>query len=192
MNWPFAPSLKKKEVLLLRPLDYRGETLPVDNETDRGVYCRKIKGVSRLFFKFGPAWTFPNVIRFLGVEGTPITAHPTIEGLKIPLEDFLREVWKKDEKDNEYYYDKLPDHLRLPLETDIGVICGLKATMPDESMDLKSLNADALLKESDAAQMKEFGKSTPKKDWKRDMTTFIIPAALGFFAGIVVQLKGWF
>ncbi|OGN91079.1 MAG: hypothetical protein A2Z70_00745 [Chloroflexi bacterium RBG_13_48_17] len=186
MNWPFAPSLKKKEVLLLRPLDYRGETLPVENETDRGVYCRKIKGVNRLFFKFGPAWTFPNVIRFLGVEGTPITAHPTIEGVKIPIKDFLLEVWPKGA------YDAMPDTLKNPIETDIGVICGIKATMPDENMDLESLNADALLKEADAAQMKEFGKSTPKKDWKRDMTTFLIPAALGFFAGIVVQLKGWF
>jgi len=182
---PFNPSLKRKEILLLRPLDFRGETLPVGTETDKGLYCKKINGVSKLFFKFGPAWTFPHMIRFLGVEGTPITAHPTIEGIKIKVSDFLKEVWPPGT------YEKMPEELRNPIETDYGVICGLKATMPDENLDLGSLDVDALLRESDAAQMKDFGESTPKKNFVKDNLPILVFGFLCFIAGAFANLKKW-
>lgn len=187
----FSPRTKKKEVLLLKPLDYRGEILPVDSESDRGVYTHKIKGVNRTFFKFGPAWTFPNVIRFLGVEGTPLTGHPTIEGFKITVRDFLKEVWGKDEDGNDFY-DKLPDNLRTPIESEYGIICGLKTVMPDERMDLTEINANSVLNESNIAMMRDYAKSTPKKNTVRDTINFLLPVLFGFFLGIVVQMKGWF
>lgn len=187
MNLPFlGPPRKRKEVLLLRPLDFRGEVHKVERETDHGIHCVKSHGVKPFFFKWGPAWTFPTLIRFIGVEGTPMTAHPTLEGMKIKVSDFLKEVWPPDT------YEKLPDDLRNPIETDYGFICGIKATMPDEGMDLAGLQADAVLTESDIYHMENFGKHRPKKEVLRDIVNMLIPIALGFFAGIVAQSKGWF
>ena len=187
----FGPKVKKKEVLLLKPTDFRGEVIPVESESDRGVYTRKVKGISRTFFKFGPAWNFPNVIRFIGVEGTPLTAHPTTEGFKITVRDFLKEVWGKDEEGDDYY-DKLPDKLRVPVEAEYGIICGLKTVLPGENMDLTEINANSVLNENNISMMRDYAKSTPKKSNTRDIINFLIPVALGFFVGIVVQIKGWF
>ena len=58
----------KKEVMLLRPNDNRYATLPVDRETDEGVYCKKVDGIQYRFYKTGPGWT-GGMVRFLGVEG---------------------------------------------------------------------------------------------------------------------------
>ena len=180
---------KKKEVLLLRPLDFRGEVLRVERETDNGLHCSKYEGVKHMFFKFGPAWTFSDTIRFLGVEGTPLTAHPTLDGLKIPISDFLREVWPENT------YEKLPNELRNPIESDYGIICGIKAIMPDETLDedIKSIKADSILLEQDIMQMENFGKSTPKKTiLSRDTLMSIIIGILCFIAGAYSNLKGWF
>lgn len=181
---------KRKTVKLLRPLDYRGEDYPVKLESEKGFHCKASGGVEKLFIKWGPAWTFPNEIVAFGVEGTPLIAHPTLEGVKIPVKDWLRETWGKDEM-GDFYYDKLPDDLRNPVETDMGIICGIKATMPDEDMDLSSIEIDSILRESDAAQMREFGKSTPKKNALKDNLTMIIAMALSFFVGMLAEMKGW-
>jgi len=187
LNLPFSgPPRKRKEVLLLRPLDFRGEVHKVERETEHGIHCVNSGGVKPFFFKWGPAWTFPNLIRFIGVEGTPMTAHPTLEGMKIKISDFLKEVWPPGS------YEKLPDKLRNPIETDYGFICGIKATMPDETMDFTGLQADAVLTESDIYHMENFGKYRPKKEILKDLIPTLILIVLSFFTGMLAQMKGWF
>lgn len=182
----------RKTVKLLRPLDYRGEDFPVKLETEKGFHCKVAGGVEKLFIKWGPSWTFPNEIVAFGVEGTPLTAHPTLENVKIPISDWLREAWGKHEDGSgDYIYDRLTDRMRNIVETDMGIICGIKATMPDENMDISSLEIDSILREADAAQMREFGKSTPKKNALRDNLTMIIAMALSFFVGMLAEMKGW-
>ena len=181
----FGPKRVKKTVKLLRPLDYRGEDFKVSLETTVGFHCKQKGGADKLFIKWGPAWTFPNEIIAFGVEGTPLTAHPTLEGVKIPVNEFLKAVWP------EGIYDNLPDHLRNPVETDMGIICGIKATMPGESMDLSQIDTASILRESHAIQIKEYGKSTPKKNALRDNLVTIVAMVLSFFVGMLAQMKGW-
>ena len=180
-----GPRRVKKTVKLLRPLDYRGENFPVKMESEKGFHCKAVGGVEKLFIKWGPVWTFPGGIEAFGVEGTPLTAHPTLEGVKIPVSDFLKEIWTEE------VYDNLPDKLRNPIEGDVGIICGIKATLPGEDMVLSGLEINSILRESDAAQMREFGKSTPKKNVLKDNLVTLIAMALSFFVGMLAEMKGW-
>jgi len=186
------PRRTRKTVKLLRPLDFRGENFPVKLESEKGFHCKASGGVEKLFIKWGPSWTFPEGIEAFGVEGTPLIAHPTLENMKIPVSDWLREAWglHKDGS-GDFIYDRLTDRMKNIVETDMGIICGIKATMPDESMDLSSLEIDSILRESDAAQMREFGKSTPKRNALKDNLTTIIAMALSFFVGMLAEMKGW-
>ena len=183
------PRRMKKTVKLLRPLGFRGENfrVPPDGETAKGFHCKSPSGKGeKLFIKWGPSWTFPDGIEAFGVEGTPLTAHPTLEGIKIPVSDFLQETWGKD------VYDNLPDKLRTPIETDMAVICGIKATMPGEDMDLSQIETSSILRESHAANIKNYGLSTPKKNALTDNLITIVAMALSFFVGMLAQMKGWF
>jgi len=184
----FGPKRMKKTVKLLRPLGFRGENfrVPPDGETEKGFHCKSPGGKGeKLFFKWGPTWSFPDGIEAYGVEGTPLTAHPTLEGLKIPVSDFLQETWGKE------VYDNLPDKLRTPIETDMAVICGIKATMPGEDMDLSQIETSSILRESHAANIKNYGLSTPKKNALTDNLITIVAMALSFFVGMLAQMKGW-
>jgi len=187
MNLFGSPKQRKKTVKLLRPLDFRGENFPVkrDGETDKGFHCKQKGGLEKLFIKWGPSWSFPDGIEAFGVEGTPLTAHPTLEGVKIPVSDFLKEIWTED------VYNNLPDKLRIPVESDIGIICGIKATMPGEDMDLSQIETSSILRESHAANIKNYGLSTPKKNALRDNLMTLIIGGLCFFFGMLAQMKGW-
>jgi len=176
---------KKKIVAQLRPLDFRGEEHNVKTETDRAIHCKTKDGKDKMFFKWGPAWTFPNKILFLGVDGTPLTASPSVKGLKIPIKDFLTEVWPKGT------YEKLKPELKTPIEGEIGVICAIDAAMPDAALGLDKLEITSIMKESYTVQLKEFGKQVLKKDMVRENLITIIAMALSFFCGAFASMKGW-
>jgi len=184
------PRRMKKTVKLLRPLDYRGETFKVKLESENGYHCQASEGTEKLFIKWGPSWTFPGEIVAFGVEGTPLTAHPTLDNLEIPVSDFLREVWGKHE-DGDYVYDHFDVEMRNKVESDIGIICGIKATMPDKNIDVSSIDIDNILREADAAQMREFGKYKPKKNALTENMITLVAMALSFFVGMLAQMKGW-
>ena len=177
--------VKKKTVAWLRPLDFRGEELAVKSESDKAVYCKTNDGKEKMFFNWGPAWTFANKILFFGVVGTPLTAHPSIKGLRISLKDFLTEVWPTGT------YEKLKPELKIPIESEMEVICAIDAAMPDPGIGLDQLEITSIMKESHSVQIKEFGKMTQKKDMVRENLVTIIAMILSFFVGAFASMKGW-
>jgi len=176
---------KKKIVAQLRPLDFRGEEHKVKSESDKAIYCKTNDGKEKMFFKWGPAWTFANKILFFGVDGTPLTAHPSITGLRIPLKDFLTLVWPEGQ------YKSLRPALKIPIESAMGVICAIDAAMPDPGLGLDKLEISSIMKESHSVQIKEFGKQTQKKDMVRENLITIIAMILSFFVGAFAVTKGW-
>lgn len=178
---------QRKEVMLLRPNDGRFATLPVDRETDEGLYCRKVGGVQHRFYKTGPGWT-GNLVRFLGVEGTPLISYIK-EGTKkieTPVSEFLKFVW------GEGPYKKLPNALKKPLEEGIGLIVTVDPIIPDKKYHLDQVMADAILTESDIANLDEFGKGTPKKEAMKELVANAIQILLGAFAMYFAVHQGWF
>jgi len=165
----------KKSVLLLRPNGFRYTTLPVQRETDEGLYCRRVGGISYRFFKTGPGWTEKEV-KFLGVEGTPLISWIK-EGtsIKTSIPEFLKFVW------SEKVYNKLTEALKKPLEEGIGVIVTVDPIIPDKKFGLDQVMSDAILAESDRANLEEFGKGTPKKETMKELVMNIFQILLGAF-----------
>jgi len=166
----------KREVMLLRPNDNRFTDLPVERETDEGVYCGKVDGIQYRFYKTGPGWT-GKIVRFLGVEGTPLISYiKSRKSVTTTVEKFLRFKW------GDKSYDKLPNALRKPLEKGTGVIVTIDPVIPNKKYKLDQVMADAILKESDIANLEEFGKGTPRKETMRQLTADAFKILLGAFA----------
>ena len=176
----------RKEVMLLNPNDGRFATLPVDRETDEGLYCKKVGGVQHRFYKTGPGWT-GGLIRFIGVEGTPLISYiKKKEDVKTTVEEFLRFKW------GDGPYDKLPNALRKPIEKGTGIVVTIDPIIPDKKYKLDQVMADAILTESDIANLDEFGKGTPKKETMKELVANTIQILLGAFAMYFAVNQGWF
>ena len=176
----------RREVMLLRPNDNRYATLPVDRETDEGVYCKKVDGIQYRFYKTGPGWT-GSMVRFLGVEGTPLISYiKSKKEVVTTVSEFLRFKW------GDKAYDKLPNALKKPLEKGTGIIVNIDPIIPDKKYNLDQVMADAILKESDVANLEEFGKGTPKKETMKELVANAIQILLGAFAMYFAVNQGWF
>jgi len=184
-------SKRRKEALLLRPADHRAAVLKVKRETDVGLQCAKYEGLEYRIFKHGPAWSFPNMDRFLVVEGTPVTTYinEEEENHSVTVQEFLKFAWG-DEK----FYNKLPDNLKEPLEGKWGATVTVKPVEIEPGVEkiLDKIKAGGLLREHNIGVFEDFAESKPKRDKMKDLITFMTPILLGFFAGIVVTMKGWF
>lgn len=175
----------------MRPTDHRAATLKVKRETDVGLQCAKYEGIEYRIFKHGPAWSFPDVDRFLVIEGSPITSYIGADekNHNVTVPEFLKFAWG-DEK----LYNKLPDNLKKPLEGGWAATVTVKPEELDPGVKnvLDKLKAGAILREHTIGMLEDFAVSEPKKDKVKDFVAFMIPILLGFFAGIVVTMKGWF
>ena len=175
----------QKEVMLLRPNDGRYTTLPLDRETDEGLYCKKRDGISYRFYKTGPGWT-ERMVRFLGVEGTPLISYIKAgENITTTVSEFLRFKW------GDGPYNKLPDALRKPIEEGTGLIVTVDPIIPKKEFGLDRVMADAVLAESDRANLDEFGKGTPKKEGMKQLTLDISKILLGAFAMYFLIYQGY-
>ena len=177
----------RKEVMLLRPNDGRFATLPVDRETDEGLYCKKVGGVQHRFYKTGPGWSGGGLVRFLGVEVTPLISYikKKLE-VTTTIEEFLRFKW------GDGPYDKLPKTLKNPLEKGTGIVITIDPIIPNKKYNLDQVMADAILTESDIANLDEFGKGTPKKETMKELVANAIQILLGAFAMYFAVNQGWF
>jgi hypothetical protein len=184
---------KKKEVLLLRPVDHRGAKLNVKRESDAGLKCHKYEGIEYLVYKHGPGWSFAKEDKFLAVEGTPITTYISQDDelKEVSVLEFLRFAWGDTN-----YYNRLPDELKDLLEGTgdhrWAATVTVKPQELDPMLELDPLKAQAILREHNIEMMEDFAQAEPKRDKLKDALTTMIPILLGFFAGIVAQMKGWF
>ena len=177
----------KREVMLLRPNDSRFADLPIARETDEGLYCRKVDGINYRFYKTGPGWTGSGLVRFLGVEGTPLISYiKQSEYVKTSIEKFLRYAW------GDKVYEKLTDDLKRPLEDGTGLVVTVDPIIPEKKYSLDRVKADSILKESDIANLEEFGKGTPKKEAMKDLAMNVVQILLGAFAMYFAVNQGWF
>jgi len=183
---------KRREVFLLRPKDHRADEFRVSRETDVGLQCAKHEGVVWRIFKHGPAWGFPKVDRFLAIEGEALTSYVTEDDDKVEatVPEFLELAWGKQA------YDRLPSSLKDPLMgTENHKWAATVTVAPnefDEDLGLDKLKAAAILKEHNIGMFEDFARAEPKKDKLKTLITQIMPILLGFFAGMVFQIKGWF
>lgn len=166
----------KKTVMLCRPNDGRFVDLPVARETDKGLYCKKVEGINYRFYKTGPGWTGSGLVRFLGVEASPLISYiKDSEYVKTNIEKFLRFAW------GDKVYDKLSNDLKRPLEDGTGLVFTVDPIMPDKDYGLDRVMADSILKESDIANLEEFGKGTPRKETMKELAMNIFQILLGAF-----------
>jgi len=183
----FREAGMKKTVMLLRPNDGRFVDLPIASETDEGLYCKKVDGLNYRFYKTGPGWTGSNLVRFLGVEGTPLISYiKESEYVKTSIEEFLRYAW------TDKVYDKLTKNLKRPLEDGTGLVVTVNPIIPDKSFGLDRVMANSILKESDIQNLADFGKGTPKKETMKDLAMNIVQILLGAFAMYFAVNQGWF
>lgn len=176
-----------KEVLLLRPRDKRGLTIPVALESDIGLTCKKTEGIVRRFLKAGPSWTFASktkvVTRFLGLEGTAYTvAIKGNEMTQVSLEDTLRLLWGDK-------YNKLPEDLKDPIEKDkVGVTIGVQPI--EEQEEMIPMSSDDLHDAGDGVVLEKLAAGAqPSK--KMEIYQFIMGAIAGAFIMYLSVMQGW-
>lgn len=180
-------SKPRKEVLLLRPRDRRGETLPVTKETDRSLTCGKSNPIHR-FIKLGPGYSFHDsgklVTRFWGIEGTAYTADLATGKLQGPLSDYLREIaWDPD------FYDRLPDDRKKAIETAKSGIIVEPVSIDEESYGLPTLTGDDVNDEGDSVLLQRIAQGTKQSTAKREFYQLLTGVLIGFgLAAILLRL----
>jgi len=161
------PGQSKEEVMLCNTTDFSFRTLQVEKNTEEVLYCKKRDGVHWRFFKEGPGWK-EKITRHLAAEGYPLITW-LAEGVKVtkPLEDFLRTIWGDEA------YNKLPELLRNKIvDPKVGCTVTIKPKLPDEESvmaKMGELKADAMLYDSDLANLNTFGMSKEVKKWQETL-----------------------
>lgn len=167
----------KKEVMLIHPEDYRYDILEVTNETDLCAVTKPHNGVVRRLWKHGPALSQGKTYRFLAVEGRPVTTWLTDDEKEVEgsIKQFLTYSW------GEEVYRNLPVELKRKIETDWMATVSVQPVYFEDVGAVQKLKSDEWLFESDLMAMDNFGKSTPKKDWKSDLVNKLMLLAVGAF-----------
>lgn len=178
-----------KEVLLLRPRDKRGLVVPIAQETDLGLICKKTGGIMRRFLKAGCAWTFTIrgkvVTRFIGLEGTAYTA--ILKGkeiVNISLEEALRIVWDDD------FYDKIPPERKEAVEKDKWGITIEVSPIVEEEEGLIPMSSDDLHDADDDVVLSKIAKGA-NPSAKREIYQFAMGAIAGGFLVYLSVMQGW-
>lgn len=184
----FLKAKPRKEVLLLRPRDRRGEALPVTQETDRSLKCGKSNPIHR-FIKVGAGYVFniggTMVTRFFGIEGSAFTATLGSGLMKGTIPDYLREVWGKEQ------YEKIPLDMRSPLESGkIGIIIEPEPISGKEH-GLPDLTSDEVDDESDHVMLSRIA-AAQAPSTKREFYQMLVGIAIGFGAAAILLRLGWF
>jgi hypothetical protein len=163
--------LSNKVITVLQPRDKRAFDLPITEETDTALICRKIggKGVERRFYKAGPGWHYINgAVRFFGLEGKGYTAILP-EGADKPktmtLPNALKSLW------GEEAYKKAPEKLREVVENHVFGVTIIPDKIPDDDK-FKTISSENIDKENIKDAMDVLGKKLRQKN-KMDRNTFI-------------------
>ncbi|MFX0209083.1 MAG: hypothetical protein ACFFDT_24075, partial [Candidatus Hodarchaeota archaeon] len=133
-------SLSGKTISVFRPRDKRIFDIPVSEETDEWLICRKIgnMGVERRFLKAGPGWTYTSgAVRFLGLEGKGYTVILNEgEEKEVTLLNALKSLWGDA-------YNSAPQKLREIVENHtFGITVIPTKVEGDEQYTVSSENID--------------------------------------------------
>jgi len=173
-----------KKVLLLRLRDYRGQDLTVSQETDLGLFCKAVKGVTHRFIKVGPAWVFHEggrmITRFIGIEGTAYTGLIKGDGtVNVSVKDFLVFLW------GEVFYNGIPKEQRDKVENDVIGITVAVERGDEEDSGLPTLTASDINDENEAVVLNKLADPSDKKTGDTFMKTvinFLLGASVMYFA----------
>lgn len=172
-----------KRVLLLRPRDHRGKSLQTIQETDLGIVCRAVKGVTHRFIKVGPSWVFHEggrmVTKFFGIEGTAYSG--VVKGddfAKVSVREYLVFLW------GEVFYNGIPKVQRDKVEDDVMGITIAVDKIDEEEAGLPTLTASDINDENDnivLSKIAEPQKGKTSDTVIRTLTNFILGAAVTYF-----------
>lgn len=177
-----------KKVLLFQPNGNRLQELKVTKETELAVIAENTDGSEYRVYKHAPAWNCEKDVKFLAVEGEPVTAYidATEESTWVTIKEFLEKIWTKDILDN------LPETLKLPLEAKwLSQITVVPTEINKDAYDtLGILRADLLLHDANVEMFNDAAAATEKENKVDNIVDFLIKAALGAFAMYFLVKQG--
>ena len=187
----FMRGKSEREVELLRPRDSRGHILKVVQETDIGLMCKKVKGVTHRFIKAGKGWTFDMgghmVTRFFGIEGKAYTALVKQSGTEnVSVAEYLKWLWGNK------FYSQIPEQQRHTVETDIvGITVSIDPFDPKSvGPELPSLSADDVHDQDDNTMLSRFASSTGGEKGGTSWIPFIVSFVLGAMVMFFLMSRG--
>ncbi len=188
-----------REVMYLRERDRRGERLSIEEETAPSLSCKKRKGASLKFFKYGGSYVFSEggkmVTRFFGKEGTAYTYKfqgaegngEEVTAVKIgsgSLEDALIHVWGED------FYKEVPDAQKKLVENSkVYVTVDLESGLTPEGY--TPISEEDINEEQDREAAKIFSKGLGATS-KQQLYQGMLWAALGGLLIFVLYNVGVF
>lgn len=172
-----------KKVMLLRPRDHRGKSLSIRQETDIGLACKAIKGVTHRFIKIGPSWVFHEggrmITRFFGIEGTAYTALARGDAIvNVSVKEYLEFLW------GEKFYKAIPEAQQTKVETDVIGITIKISEIDEDEKGLPTLTSSDINDEDDNLILSKIAKPQKQKTSQAIMNTiinFALGAALMYF-----------
>jgi len=184
-------SLKpEKRVELLRPRDSRGRVLPVVEETDLGLTCKKTGGVTHRFIKAGRGWTFnvrgKMITKFFGMEGRAYTG--IIKGdeiVNVSIAEFLKWTWGPK------FYEAIPEQQRQSVETDVQGITVEVQRVNEDEFGLPTLRSDDVHDEDESVMIRRFAKGAQESK----PGSYINYVATGLIGALIMYMavsQGWF
>ena len=180
--------MSSKEITYFIPNGYRYMDIPVETEGDLALISQPVDETIYRLWKHGPAWTGRRGVRFLAVDGEPVTAiiDEYEETRWASIKDFLTLLWGQE------VLDKLPPALRGPLEAKwlsqitvvpVDVDAAARVTL-DEA------KADIILWDNNIRQFQEAGKYTEEKSTQDNIVDFLMKAAVGGFVVLLLIMRG--
>ena len=186
MSLPKLPKGQdRKEILLLNPIDHRGQEMDITQETDLFLKTREQEQIEYYLWKpgGGPGWKIAARTIFLAVETSPIVGFLDHAGKygQVTIEQFLRAFWGPA-------VDKLPPELRNIFEKRWAAMVTIKPPELGEGAEtiLDQAKAQLILRRTNIEMLKDVGESVPES--QRDWITTIAIGIAAFFVG--VYLKG--
>ena len=179
----------EKRVELLRPRDSRGQVLRVSQETDLGLMCKKVKGVTHRFIKVGRGWTFSlggkMVTKFFGIEGKAYTGIPRDSGpVEVPVSEYLKWLW------GEKFYNVIPEEQRRTVETEaVGIIVAIDP-IEEEEHNLPTISADDIHDQDDNVMLGRLARSSGDRAGPRSILNYVLAFTLGLASMFFLVTKG--
>jgi len=180
----------EKRVELLRPRDSRGRILPIVEETDLGLTCKRTGGVTHRFIKAGRGWIFnvrgKMITKFFGIEGRAYTGMVRgDEVVNVSISELLKWAW------GEKFYAAIPVQQKQAIETDVYGITIEVQRIDEDEFGLPTLRADDVNDEDESVMIRRFAKGA--QDAKpASYVNYVATGLIGALLMYMAMGQGWF